>query len=131
MYLEILFDMKSTLSGASVATAAFYWLVLARYIFSHPLTFNLFVASFALPLLHFSAGSIYLGLASVSHLAISVFILNARQFMFDVIMIQLGLNLSFCFGFLLVPSLSYCHAFFEIDLGFYFNDSPLSPLLAY
>ena len=39
-------DMKSTLSGASVATAAFYWLVLARYIFSHPLTFNLFVASF-------------------------------------------------------------------------------------
>jgi TRAP-type C4-dicarboxylate transport system permease small subunit len=123
--------MKSTLSGASVATAAFYWLVLARYIFSHPLTFNLFVASFALPLLHFSAGSIYLGLASVSHLAISVFILNARQFMFDVIMIQLGLNLSFCFGFLLVPSLSYCHAFSEINLGFYFNDSPLSPLLAY
>lgn len=112
MYLEILFDMKSTLSGASMATEAFYWFVLARHISSPPLTFSLFAASSVLPLLYFSAGSIYLGSASVSHLAISVFILNASLFMFNVIMKQLGLNLSLCFGFLIVkPSLRLIEGF--------------------
>lgn len=122
MYLEIRFDMKSTLSGASMATAALYWVMLARHISSPPLTFSLFAASSVLPLLHFSAGSIYLGPASVSHLAVSVFILNASLFTFNVIMKQLSLNLfvlGFCLShlFLIVmPSLRLIESFILVIL---------------
>lgn len=40
---EIFFALKSALCNMNIATPAFFWLVFARYIFTQPFTFNLFM----------------------------------------------------------------------------------------
>ena len=40
----IIFFLKSVLSDITLTTLVFFWLLFAGYIFSHPLTFNLFVS---------------------------------------------------------------------------------------